>query len=151
MIEKLDLRDMETEKRIIELQKASYVIEAELIGFYDIPPLKDTIDSLRVCDETFYGYSINGLLAGIISYKIIKNVLDIHRLAIHPDFFRMGIAGKLIDYIEKLECGISKAIVSTGNENLPAVNFYLKNGYKKKNDIEISKGINIMKFEKILR
>lgn len=151
MIEKLDLKDIETVKRIIELQIAAYKIEAELIGFYGIPPLRDTIDILRVCDETFYGYRINGLLAGIISYKIINNVLDIHRLAIHPDFFRMGIASKLIDYIEKLECSINKAIVSTGKENLPAVNLYLKNGFKKKNDVEIIKGIYITEFEKILR
>lgn len=151
MIEKLDLKDIETVKRIIELQIASYKIEAKMIGFYDIPPLKDTIDSLQECDEIFYGYSIDGFLAGVISYKIIENVVDIHRVAIHPSFFRRGIANKLINFIEELECSIKKAVVCTGKENLPAVNLYLKNGYKKKKDIEISKGIYLTEFEKILR
>jgi hypothetical protein len=51
MIKKLDLKDTETAERVMELQIASYKIEAKIIGFYDIPPLKDTIGSLKVCDE----------------------------------------------------------------------------------------------------
>ena len=150
MIETLNLKDLETAKSVLELQIASYKIEAELIGFYEIPPLKDSIDLLKVCDEIFYGYRINGILAGIISYKVMEQVLDIHRVAIHPLFFRMGIAGKLLNFIEGLENNINKIVVSTGKENLPAVNLYLKNGYEKKNDIEISKGIYITEFEKII-
>lgn len=149
MIKKLNLNDTETVKCIMELQITSYKIEAEMIGFYDIPPLKDTIDSLKVCDEIFYGYHIDNVLAGIISYKIIGNVLDIHRVAIHPLFFRMGIAGKLISFVEGLESNISKAIVCTGRGNLPAANLYFKKGYKKKIDIEISKDVFITEFEKI--
>jgi ribosomal protein S18 acetylase RimI-like enzyme len=150
MIKKLNLKDKETAKRVMELQIASYKIEAGIIGFYEIPPLKDTIDSLKVCDEIFYGYLIDDVLAGIISYKITENVLDIHRVAIHPLFFRMGIAGKLVRFIEELGSNINKVVVCTGKENLPAVNLYVKNGYKKKKDIEISKGIYITEFEKIL-
>jgi len=149
MIEKLNLKDIETTKSILELQIASYKIEADMIGFYEIPPLKDTIVSLKECEEIFYGYYRNNVLIGIISFKIIESVLDIHRVAIHPLYFRMGIAGKLINFIEGLESHIKKVIVCTGKDNLPAVNLYLKNGYKKKNDFEISKGIFMTKFEKI--
>ena len=112
--------------------------------------LKDTIGSLKECDEHFYGYHINDVLTGIISYKIIENVLDIHRVAVHPRFFRMGIAGKLVSFIEELESNINKVVVCTGKKNLPAVNLYLKNGYQKTKDIEIIKDIYITEFEKIL-
>ena len=150
MIKKINLTDIETAKNVLELQMASYRIEAELIGFHDIPPLKDTIESLMACDEVFYGYHINDVLAGIISFKIIEKVLDIHRVAVHPLFFRMGVANNLINYIEELENNINKIVVCTGKLNLPAVNLYLKNGYQKKKDIEISKDIYITEFEKIL-
>lgn len=150
MIEKLDLKDTETAKHILELQIDAYKIEAEIIDFYDIPPLKDTIESLQACGEIFYGCTISGSLAGIISYKVAENTLDIHRVAIHPSFFRMGIANKMIHFIEGLERNIEKIIVCTGKENPPAVNLYLKNGYKKKRDIEISKGVYITEFEKVL-
>jgi len=150
MIKKLNLKDEKTAKCVLELQRASYKIEAQLIGFYEIPPLKETIDSLQGCDEIFYGYYLNDVLAGIISFKIIDNVLDIHRVAIHPTFFRMGIANKLINFIEGLKTNINKIVVCTGKDNLPAINLYLKNGYKKKKDIEIINGIYITEFEKIL-
>lgn len=151
MIKKLNVKDIETARRIIELQRASYKIEAQLIGFYDIPPLKETIDSLQACDEIFYGYYINDFLAGIISFKIVEDVLDVHRLAVHPDFFRKGIASKLINFIEGLNSGINKIIVSTGKKNLPAIKLYIKNGYRRKNDIEVENGIYITEFEKKLR
>ncbi len=36
-------------------------------------------------------------------YCYIINLLDIHRVAIHPTFFRIGIANKLINFIEDLK------------------------------------------------
>ncbi|WP_097026378.1 GNAT family N-acetyltransferase [Clostridium peptidivorans] len=150
MIKKLNLKDMKTATNVLELQIASYKIEAELIGFYEIPPLKDTLASLNECDEIFYGYFTNNILAGIISYKIIENTLDIHRVAVHPCFFKRGIAGKLVNFIEKIEDNINKVMVCTGKENIPAVNLYLKNGYQKTQDIEIIKGIYLTEFEKLI-
>jgi len=149
MIKKLNLHDTETAKKVVELQKTSYKIEAALIGFYEIPPLMDTIESLKECGEIFYGYFIEDILAGIISYKLIDDTLDIHRVAVKPQFFRMGIAGKLVNFVEELEGSKNKIVVCTGRENTPAVSFYLKNGYKRTKDIEISKGIYLTQFEKI--
>lgn len=148
MIKKINLKDIEIIKEVLRLQIASYKVEAEIIDFYEIPPLKDTIDSLKTCDEIFYGYYINNVLAGIISYKIVENVLDIHRVAVYPQFFRRGIAHQLINYIEGLNININKVTVCTGNKNLPAINLYLKNGYKKIDDIEICKGTYLTRFEK---
>ncbi|MBU5675842.1 GNAT family N-acetyltransferase [Alkaliphilus sp. MSJ-5] len=150
MIKKLNLKETETAKNVLKLQIASYKVEAEIIGFYEIPPLKDTINSLKECNEIFYGYHIKDTLAGIISYKIIDDVLDIHRVAVHPQFFKMGIAGKLINFVEGLESNITKVVVCTAKRNLPAINLYLKNGYKDIKDIEISENIYLTEFEKIL-
>mgnify|MGYP000848840869 CR=1 FL=1 len=150
MMRRLDLQDKETAEKVLELQAASYKIEAQIIDFYDIPPLKDTIDSLRKSGEIFYGYFEDEALAGIISYKVIGNTLDIHRVAVHPSFFRMGIAQKMVNFIEGAEAGINKVVVCTGKENKPAVNLYLKNGYKKTEDIEIGRNIYLTAFEKII-
>lgn len=150
MITKLNLKHKEGLKNVLELQVASYKIEADIIGFNEIPPLMDTEDTLKECDEIFYGYFIEDVLAGIVSYKIIQNILDIHRVAVHPCFFKRGIAQKLLDFIEGLEADINKIVVCTGKDNKPAVSLYLKNGYKKTKDIEISKDIYITEFEKII-
>ena len=148
MINILNLKDEVISKSVLELQVASYKIEAEIIGFQELPPLKDTIKSLKESEEIFYGYYINNVLTGIISFKIIENVLDIHRVAVHPDFFRMGIAEKLINYVEKLESNIEKIVVCTGSTNLPAVNLYFKNGYRKTESIEISPKVYLTEFVK---
>ncbi|SHI80199.1 GNAT family N-acetyltransferase [Lutispora thermophila] len=151
MIKRLNLKDMETANRVMDLQRASYKTEAQIIGFYEIPALVETLDVLQQCDEDFYGYYIDDILAGIISFKIIDDVLDIHRVAIHPNFFRMGIANILINFIERLNRNISKIIVCTGKDNLPAINLYLKNGYKMKKDIEARGGVYITEFEKVIK
>jgi hypothetical protein len=31
-------------------------VEANIIGSYAIPPLKDTVDKLQQCGESFFGY-----------------------------------------------------------------------------------------------
>lgn len=150
MLKKLDLTDVETAQQVLALQKASYKIEVQLIGFEEIPPLKETLPALQASGETFHGYFADGLLAGIISYKVEDRVLDIHRVAVHPRFFRRGIAGTLIDYAEKAEENIKSMVVCTGRENLPAVSLYRKKGFQKKRDMEIGRGIYLTEFEKLL-
>ncbi len=149
MIKKLDLQDIKTAINVLELQKSSYKIEAEMIHFYEIPPLLDTIESLKECNEIFYGYYMNEFLAGIISYKLLENILDIHRVAVQPCYFRMGIANKLIHFIEELHSNVNKIVVCTGKENEPAVRLYGKSGYRKVRDIEIAKNVYITEFEKM--
>jgi ribosomal protein S18 acetylase RimI-like enzyme len=149
MIKQLDLKDEKILEKILDIQIASYKIEAEIIEFDEIPPLKDTINSLKQCNETLYGYFIDDILAGIISYKIENDTLDIHRVAVHPSFFKRGIAKELINFVEKID-KIKNIIVCTGKENIPAVNLYMKNGYKKIKDIKIKEGFYLTSFEKIL-
>lgn len=134
--------------KVLELQKKSYLIEAELIGTTEIPPLTETFEQLQNCGETFIGYYIDNKLAGAVSYKREAGTLDIHRVMVHPDFFRRGIAAKLIKHIESLEKTISKIIVSTGAANLPAVRLYEKLGFQRAEDAIVGNGLLIANFIK---
>jgi ribosomal protein S18 acetylase RimI-like enzyme len=149
-IKKLDLKDRNIAHMVLELQLLSYSIEARMINFYDIPPLKDTVESLLSCDELFYGYYAEDRLAGLISYKQIGTLIDIYRLAVHPEFFRKGIADSLVDFVLNINSATNKVIVSTGKGNVPAVKLYLKKGFNKVKDSEIADGIYITEFEKKL-
>lgn len=151
MISKLDLKNKDIVKQILQLQMSSYRVEADIIGYDEIPPLKDTIETLSKCEETFYGYYSEEGLAGLISYEIEDDTLDICRMAINPQFFRRGIAQELINFVEKQNNCIKKIMVSTGSENKPAVSLYLKLGFKPVEDISISEGIYITRFEKARR
>lgn len=148
MIKQLNTRNDNTAKEIIDLQQQSYKIEADIIGFDGIPTLKDTIDTIKQSDEIFYGYYIENSLVGMISYKVEEHDLDICRVAVHPCYFRKGIAEQMIKFIESINSDIEKTIVSTGFKNQPAINLYLKLGFKKVCVSEIERGVHIISLEK---
>ncbi|MER2090051.1 MAG: GNAT family N-acetyltransferase [Sporosarcina sp.] len=129
MIKKIDIKDSTVAKELVKVQIPSYLVEAKLINFFDIPPLNDTIESLQQCGESFYGYFINDGLCGAISVKVENEVINIHRLLVHPEHFRKGIAKMLVRFIETLSENCTVITVSMDSENTPAVNFYSNNGF----------------------
>lgn len=150
MIKKIDITNPEVSKEVLNIQIPSYNVEAKIIDFYDIPPLKDTVQSLQQCGETFFGYYLNKELCGVISIKTDGRIIDIHRLMVHPKHFRKGIAEKLLNFIE-VELGKFEVIVvSTGTQNAPAVAFYLKNGFLKTEEIQITEFLSLTTFKKQL-
>ncbi|TWE08400.1 acetyltransferase (GNAT) family protein [Neobacillus bataviensis] len=143
MIKELDLNLMNTLKEVYDLQRASYQIEAQLINFFEIPPLTEALEDLGACDETFLGYFEEETLAGAISYTVKEHELTICRMIVHPSHFRKGIAQKLLKKVEEQNQNISVLYVSTGKENLPAKNLYLKNGFQFVSDQEVVPGLYI--------
>jgi ribosomal protein S18 acetylase RimI-like enzyme len=150
VIRQLDLSDEARTKELLALQQASYAVEAALIGTSDIPPLKDTPETLARCGETFYGYFEGDSLVGAISYKIENDTLDIHRLVVRPDRFRKGIGRSLVAFVEEIEPGPRRIVVSTGAGNRPAKNLYLSLGFRKTNETEVAPGLRVALFEKEL-
>ncbi|WP_174733680.1 GNAT family N-acetyltransferase [Mesobacillus harenae] len=136
---------------VIALQRVSYQVEAELIGTNDIPPLKETAEELSACGETFIGYYERENLAGVLSYKLNGSQIDLHRVMVHPDYFRNGIAGKLLDAVEVKFPEAREMIVSTGAENLPAVRLYEKLGFLPAGEIIFMSGLKIAHFKKQLK
>ncbi|MFT4414331.1 GNAT family N-acetyltransferase [Fredinandcohnia humi] len=147
MIKDIDITDQKTAEAVLHVQIPSYKVEAEIIGFYDIPPLKDTVTTLRHCEESFFGYYIQNELCGVISFKTENDFIDIHRLVVHPNHFRKGIAQKLLDYIESIE-GYAGIKVATGSKNKPAVKFYQKNGFQMVKQIMVNEHLTLSLFEK---
>lgn len=148
MIIKIDITDAAIAEEVLRIQLPSYRVEAELIDFYEIPPLKDTIDTLCNCGETFYGYYINNELCGAIAIMIENNIIDIHRLIIHPNHFRKGIAKQLLQHIESVGVSGSVIVVSTGSKNAPAVNLYKQSGYVETGVIKVEERLSLTSFQK---
>ena len=150
MIHRLSMEDENIIKEVLTLQQEAYRVEAELIDFMDLPPLRDDRESLKASHEAFYGFYVEEELAGIISFEIEENILDICRVAVKPTFFRRGIAEKMLSYIIEIHPRIHKLLVSTGSNNFPAVRFYKKHGFSKYEEQEIREGLVISKFEKTI-
>lgn len=148
LIKRIDVKNTKTSEEVLNVQLLAYKVEAELIDYYEIPTLKDNVDTIQQCGEIFYGYYLNAELSGVISIKVEKGVMDIHRLMVHPKHFRKGIAKMLLDFVESCEKGVESIIVSTGSKNTPAVHFYEKSGFSKIGEMKVTERLSLTSFKK---
>ena len=146
----LGLSDQTEALRLLALQQASYLAEAQVIGFSDIPPLNDTLASLRESKETFYGAFRGEELVGCIAYEREGEVLTICRMMVHPGSFRQGIAGRLLRLPIEREIGIRELRVSAVTTNTPAVRLYEQFGFAPVRSFEIAPGILMADYSKSL-
>lgn len=149
MIKEIDISYRENAEYVLNIQMPSYKVEAEIIGSYEIPPLKDTVDTLQQCGEIFFGYYLDEELCGVVSVKEENDEVDIHRLIVHPTHFRKGIAQRLLNFLVSYS-KVGTIKVATGSKNTPAVRFYEKNGFEKVKEITVNKKLSLTYFEKKL-
>ncbi|MFD2615676.1 GNAT family N-acetyltransferase [Paenibacillus gansuensis] len=147
MLKRIDLNDRLAVNELWYLQHASYKVEAELIGFSQIPPLLDTLDTLQNCGEQVIAYEADGEMAGALAYTTEGRTAEICRMMVHPDYFRQEIASKLLEYVED-NSGCSHFIVSTGTLNEPAIRLYRKHGFQETGRTEVVPGVWITHFSK---
>ena len=128
MIKKLDNSNTDVANKIFTIFQNSYKIEAELIGAVVFPPLLRSAKDIENSTTLFYGFSENDCLAAIIEIVIEDKHLDINSLTVDPNYFKKGIASKLISNVLGIT-DFSKAIVETAVVNIPAINLYKKHGF----------------------
>lgn len=148
MIRRLTFETNAKALELLQLQLAAYRVEAELIGFPDIPPLKDSISSIREAKEIFYGTYAGDELAGAVSYGKSGGEATICRVMVHPHHFRKGIASSLLQFVLELESGADRIYVSTGAKNEPAVRLYRKHGFSEHSRRTIGPDIELITFVK---
>ena len=128
MITKLDNSDINVANQIFTIFQRSYKIEAQLIGTLNFPPLLRNVDHIKGSTTRFYGFSENKCLAAVIEIAIDNEHLAIDSLTVDPDYFRKGIADKLISHVLG-NVGLSVATVETAVVNTPAIALYKKHGF----------------------
>ena len=144
----LDLGDPGTLDAVIALQRASYRIEAALLGARTLPALSETPRRLKAAGESFLGAFEGERLVGAIAWKRRGPLVDIHRLVVHPDRFRRGIGGELLDALAALEADAERSIVATGAANAPARRLYERHGFRPVEERMASGGIPILTYER---
>ncbi len=130
----LDIRQREAAEEVWALQHPAYRVEANLIGVADLPPLKDTIQTLQECGESFLGYrDEEGELIGAVSYERDgPDRLSICRVMVHPNAMRQGIGAKLLTEALAAEPAASTWGVTAEIRNSPALRLYEKFGFERK-------------------
>ncbi len=147
MIKKLNLQDQELTIETRKVFQASYAIEAEILKAVDFPPLKRTLMEYSETETDFYGYYTQHTLSAVVEIKIDDDSIHIQSLVVDPQFFRLGIAGKLLDYVFA-HFTTDVFTVETGLDNLPAVRLYKKFGFVESKQYDTDHGIRKIRFEK---
>ena len=147
-VAELDLGDDATLERLVALQRASYAVEAELIGARELPPMRESPAELRACGETFLGADEDGALLGAISFKRAGGTVDIHRLVVDPGAFRRGVATALLDALEARERNATHWTVGTGAANAPARTLYERRGFTATEERVVPGGIRWVRLDR---
>ena len=131
--------------RIVEIQRAAYAVEAELIGFDGIPQLNETEQAVReLVDLSWMGAFAGEVLVGLIAWDQTEEVVDIDRLAVDPAYARRGFGRRLVRSVPSNR----PVVVSTGEANRPAVDLYLAEGFEHTGSIEIAPDVRVAQFRR---
>ena len=145
MLRKIDPEVHEVALRIVEIQRAAYAIEADLIGFGGIPQLVETEGEVRELGQmTWLGAFFNDLLVGLIAWEENGNEVEIDRLAVDPAFARAGFGRQLVQAVPSS----GTTLVSTGEANHPAVSLYLSEGFERTGSLEIAPTVMVAQFRR---
>ena len=149
-LERLDATDPVIASEILELQRRAYRVEADLIGSDEIPPLRETLFELQACGETFLGARAERTLVAAVSWRVIGETIDLHRLVVDPARFREGLGATLVRAALAAEAGCTRAIVQTGAANEPAKALYRAEGFSAAGELEPAPGLRVARFTKQL-
>jgi GNAT superfamily N-acetyltransferase len=113
---------------VLELQHAAYAIEAELIGYPDLPPLHETLETLQATKEELWLCSEGDELVGVVGLEQQGDELVIARLFVAPRRLRRGVGWARVSHALSLASG-RRVRGGTGARNAPALALYRRFGF----------------------
>ncbi len=114
--------------RIQQVFQAAYRIEANLIGVKNFPPLERTVRDISASGTEFFGCWRATVLTAVIEVSYQEPHLAIDSLVVHPDYFRQGLARRLLRFILQ-QYRWETAEVETAQANMPAITLYEQVGF----------------------
>jgi len=146
-IEILDLHRGDNAKRVIDLQRAAYRVESELISFSGIPYLFEEEEELLKSEEVLLAYWEDDHLLGVLSYEQVEYEIEICRLVVKPEHFQRGIASSLLTKVQE-EITAGQITVKTAKANKPAIRLYKKFGYHLEQNFATKEGLELVELIK---
>lgn len=135
---------------ILELQRLAYQSEAELLGDYSIPPLKQTLDEVvQEFQEGILLKAVDGLgrIIGSVRGIVKDHTLYIGKLIVHPDHQGQGIGTRLLREIERI-CPRERYELFTSSRSLKNLALYRRMGYVRYKEREVTAGLKFVHLEK---
>jgi GNAT superfamily N-acetyltransferase len=135
--------------QILEIQKAAFRYEAEIYGRDDLPPVRQTLESM-IYDfgkYDFFKASYKEEIIGSVRAQVNGNTCYIGRLIVLPKYHKRGIGSKLMDSLEQKYAGYRFELF-TGKKSIDNIRFYSKRGYSIYDEFSEADNIVLVKMEK---
>ncbi len=150
---KITLAEIADAVEILALQKLAYQSEAAIYNDYTIPPLTQSLESIRseFSDYTFLKAIEGDIIVGSVRAKINDGTCYISRLIVHPDYQNRGIGSALLKEIERIRKA-ERYELFTGSKSERNLYLYKKHGYrdfKTEDQADNVKIVFLQKFEKL--
>ncbi|MEU2674590.1 GNAT family N-acetyltransferase [Streptomyces sp. NPDC007164] len=145
----LQLADDVAAASVHRIGRRAYAVEAELIGFDGIPALQESMDEMRGQPLHWLGaIADGGRIAAFVAWQIPagEDIVDIDRVCVDPEWFRCGLATRLIRCLLADLAPSGDVHVSTGADNSPAVALYESLGFSRIGTIEPVPGLRLAQF-----
>ncbi|MGQ5522555.1 GNAT family N-acetyltransferase [Chitinimonas sp. PSY-7] len=147
MLFKLDQTDALQAGELLNVQRHAYRQEAALIGYADLPPLRETLADLMDCDETILGWREDGELLGAVGLLTHDKVVEICRLVVAPQAQRRGVARALLTaVIHQADQRVIR--VSTAAANTPAIALYQRLGFQVVEKTQLPDGLILVAMQR---
>ena len=130
-METIELASAEDTEAILRLQQLAYQSEARLYNDWSLPPLTQTLESLRqefACSIVLKALWDNHL-AGSVRARQEGETCTIYRLIVHPDYQRRGIGSRLLRAIEDHFPTAARFELFTGSQSTSNLRLYQRHGY----------------------
>lgn len=147
MIEDASIHDAE---EILDLQKAAFLGQAQIYNNFRLPPLVQTIDSIKqeFSSKSFLKAVFNDQIIASVKFMQSGNTVHVERLVVHPMFQNQGIGTYLMKTLEdKFPNGLTFRLF-TGEKSSRNVHLYTKLGYQLVRKETTDQGIELVHMEK---
>ena len=143
--------DVPDAEKILTLQKTAYLMEAEIYGQYDIPPLTQTLADLvsTFQDEFFLKAVIGERVVGSVRARRTGDTCHIGRLIVHPSYQRLGIGSDLMAEIEARFAEAKRYEIFVGEKSAGNLKLFKGLGYSEFKRIPLDSNFTLVFLEKI--
>lgn len=135
---------------ILALQKLAYESEARLYDDWNLPPLIQTLDSLRgeiAASVVLKAADANGNILGSVRARESAGTCHIGRLIVAPEFQGLGLGTRLMREIEA-RFRVPRFELFTGSRSAGNIRLYERLGYRRFREQLLSPAVTLVFMEK---
>ncbi len=138
---------------ILGIQQLAYRDEAKLHNDFKIPPLTQTVKSLKSEFNThvFLKAEVDSMIVGSVRGVKKNDVCYLGRLMVLPRYQGKGIGAALLQEIEKHYTDVKRFELFTGSSSVENIHFYKKLGYQEFKLEPLNDEVTFVYMEKLIK